>query len=191
MKTNNTKKLSQSGFTLIELMIVVLIIGILAALAIPAYQKFGYKAKLTEAPSNLSAIAQAEQLSFVNTGKIVEFTALPRVASAVDGIKVAIDATEAAKIAALDVQIAGPAYCSYKVVNDSTNAKTGWYAQADCDVDGNAAQATYLFVHRSTPDVSVVNEPTTTAGSECNNGGVTTVVAVYDSVCKSTGEGIY
>jgi len=49
------------GFTLIELMIVVAIIAILAAIAIPQYRKFQLKAKTAEAKDNIGAIRTAEE----------------------------------------------------------------------------------------------------------------------------------
>jgi len=50
---------NKKGFTLIELMIVVAIVGILAAIAIPAYLDYTVKAKLTEVSSAMDALGQA------------------------------------------------------------------------------------------------------------------------------------
>ena len=53
----NIQKKAQSGFTLIELMIVIAIVGILAAIALPAYQDYTVRAKMGEA---LASLAEAK-----------------------------------------------------------------------------------------------------------------------------------
>lgn len=61
---------AQKGFTLIELMIVVAIIGILAAIALPAYQDYTNRAKMSEVITFASSGKTAVAESFQNTGAL-------------------------------------------------------------------------------------------------------------------------
>lgn len=93
MKSMKMVKKAQAGFTLIELMIVVAIIGILAAVAIPAYQNYTIKAKVGNALSSVASIKTAVGLCAQEKGGVLtdcnagengipEFTATKEVASA-------------------------------------------------------------------------------------------------------------
>ena len=59
---------SESGFTLVELMIVVAIIGVLSAVAVPNFKKYQAKAKTSEAKVQLAAAYTAEQAFFGDFG---------------------------------------------------------------------------------------------------------------------------
>jgi type IV pilus assembly protein PilA len=61
-------KIIQKGFTLIELMIVVAIIGILAAVAIPAYNDYTARAQATEAFTMVDALRTPMLEGFLQTG---------------------------------------------------------------------------------------------------------------------------
>ncbi len=69
---NMNQKNTRRGFTLIESLVVVLIIGILAAVAVPQYQKAVEKSKVAQALTFLNAIYKGHQLCVLQNGDDTE-----------------------------------------------------------------------------------------------------------------------
>ena len=70
-------KTLQRGFTLIELMIVVAIIGILAAIAVPAYQDYTIRARVSESASLSGAVKTAVELAYSDGYNLGSIPTLP------------------------------------------------------------------------------------------------------------------
>ncbi len=62
---------ARHGFTLIELMIALAIIGVLTAAAIPSFLRYQHRSRSSEALVNLSAIAKTQQTYFAEHGEFV------------------------------------------------------------------------------------------------------------------------
>ncbi len=76
-----------AGFTLIELMIVVAIIGILAGVAIPNFIKFHYRAKASEVRVNLAGIRTAQESYLAETGTFLGWNSMPQAAGTLSSQK--------------------------------------------------------------------------------------------------------
>ncbi len=130
---------SNKGFTLIELMIVVAIIGILAAIAIPNFLRFQLKAKSSEGKVNIAAIRTAEESylaefgTFVDTG-VAPSTGIPGSAKDVFVEVVAVGAD----FNTLGWAPEGQVFFQYSV---AATAGTNYTISAVADIDGDGIAA--------------------------------------------------
>ena len=156
-----TLRKKSKGFTLIELMIVVAIIAILAAIAIPQYKKFQLKAKTAEAKTNLGAIRTAEEAYAAENDVYVLAAVYP---DAADSEKNAWTSGSAPGFDSIGFEPAGEVRYSYGVdtsansggsgTNAVTDGSVDIYISAGADLDGDG---TAKWFHCTDEDPAVVD----------------------------------
>ena len=133
-------KAMQKGFTLIELMIVVAIIGILAAVAVPAYQGYTKKAKFSEVISFTGGAKAAVELCAQDqntlTGCSHNSNGVPADLTTARGYMASVS-TKDGLITATAISASGLAGETYKLqaTYDTTTGLTAWSKSGSCSTN--------------------------------------------------------
>ncbi len=160
---------SKKGFTLIELMIVVAIIGILAAIAIPNFIRFQLKAKTSEGKVNVAAIRTAEEAYFSEFGVYVQGTLSP----SNYGGTTKTNFSDMGGFATVGWAPEGQVYFNYEVV--VSNNKTAYVAAAGADIDGNGTAQAWGYVHPAAGNTTTTGvAPAASPRSDCSANGILT-----------------
>jgi len=144
---------SKKGFTLIELMIVVAIIGILAAIAIPNFLRFQLKSKTSEAKVNLAAIRTAEESYLAEFGSYVTAAATPA-AWVPRSQKEPFTSGGVTDFNQLGWAPEGSVFFHYAVIVDAMNV-LAYTIDSLGDIDGDGMNQLWGYVH-SDPSGNVV-----------------------------------
>lgn len=132
-----------NGFTLIELMLTVSIVGILATVAIPTMMRFQLKAKAAESRVNIAAIREAEEIYFAESGVYV--SAVPVLPLSIGPVRVAwlLADTDVHGFNKIGWAPEGELYFQYGV---KTNGELAYTIEARSDIDGDGAYNTWGYV---------------------------------------------
>ena len=170
----------KEGFTLIELMIVVAIIGILAAIAIPAFVNYVKRSKTSEASANLKALftgaaAYYEQENWsqgVITAGATAAASTHCVVSAATASWSADDEkyvpawqSESASYGSLNFAPADPLYYEYHITSsgsacgNAASDTTIYTFTANGDLDGDNVESTFQLAAGSNPDNALFRAP--------------------------------
>ena len=150
-KLRQRKTRNEKGFTLIELMIVIAIIGILAAIAIPNFLSYQLRAKRAEAPTNLKAIKVGQE-SY--RGEYDIYLALTASPAAAPGAGIKVLWVDNGNFGNIGFAPSGDVYGAYSATVTAPPVPT-WAGTALTNVDGDAANAT--FIVSDAADVSMTS----------------------------------